>query len=153
MKVLINQWLSERGLRISSEKTRIVHIKEGFNFLGFNLRQYEIREKGKNQTKLLIRYWNEGKKLGKTMDSIKTGTPEQIIRKIEPQLRGFANYYRNAVSSKIFSYISSRVWWYLWKWAKRRHPNKSQKWIKKKYFRSVGKRKWVFFYESTDRRY
>ncbi len=156
LKVQINQWLSERGLRISEEKTRIVHIKEGFNFLGFNLRQYEIREKGVLKTKLLIKPQQSKilefcKKLGKTMDSIKTGTPEQIIRKIEPQLRGFANYYRSAVSSKTFSYISSRVWWYLWKWAKRRHPKKGKKWIKKKYFRSVGKRKWVFFYESTDR--
>ncbi len=53
-------------------------------------------------------------------------------------------YYRHAVSQKVFSYISSTVWEKLWRWSKRRHPDKSSKWIMKKYFTTEGKRKWVF---------
>ena len=70
-------------------------------------------------------------------------------------LRNFSNYYRGVVSKEIFSYIGHRVWWYLWRWARRRHPNKKKKWVKSKYFRKVerkGKKKardWVFFYKSA----
>jgi len=110
LKIQINQWLSERGLRISEEKTRIVHIKEGFNFLGFNLRQYEINENGVQKNVLLIKPQKSKvlafcKKVGETIDSMKTRTLEEIIRKIEPMLRNFSNYYRGVVSKEIFSYI------------------------------------------------
>ena len=55
LRIQINQWLSERGLRISEEKTRIVHIKKGFDFLGFNLRQYGINKDGVRKDVLLIK--------------------------------------------------------------------------------------------------
>ena len=167
LKIQINQWLSERGLDISEEKTRIVHISDGFDFLGFNLRQYKIKgEDGVLRDKLLIKPQKSKvlefcKKVGATIDSMKTKSPEQVARKIEPLLRGFANYYRGVVSKQTFSYIGYRVWWYLWRWARRRHPNKAKNWIKNKYFRTKitykkGKRKvrdWIFFYEGTDLRY
>ncbi len=158
LKIQINQWLSERGLEISDEKTRIVHIRDGFDFLGFNLRQYEVKgEEGVLRDKLLIKPQKSKvlvlcKKVGATIDSMKTKTPEQVIRKIEPLLRGFANYYRGVCSKETYKYISYRLWWYLWRWARRRHPKKSKNWVKEKYFRKRGKRNWVFYYEGKDRR-
>ncbi len=157
MKIQINQWLSERGLEISDEKTRIVHIKDGFDFLGFNLRHYEVKgEDGILRGKLLIKPQKSKvmdfcKRVGQTIDSMKTRTPEQVIRKIEPLLRGFANYYRGVCSKETYEYISYRLWWYLWRWAKRRHPNKDKKWVKDKYFRTEykkgSKKDWRFYYE------
>ncbi len=162
MKIQINQWLSERGLEISDEKTRIVHIKDGFDFLGFNLRHYEVKgEDGILRGKLLIKPQKSKvmdfcKRVGQTIDSMKTRTPEQVIRKIEPLLRGFANYYRGVCSKETYEYISYRLWWYLWRWAKRRHPNKDKKWVKDKYFRTEykkgSKKDWRFYYEKKDRR-
>ena len=166
LKIQINQWLSERGLDISEEKTRIVHISDGFDFLGFNLRQYKIKgEDGVLRDKLLIKPQKSKvlefcKKVGATIDSMKTKSPEQVARKIEPLLRGFTNYYRGVVSKQTFSYIGYRVWWYLWCWARRRHPNKAKNWVKDKYFHTKityekGKKKvrdWVFFYERTERK-
>jgi len=163
LKIQINQWLSKRGLGISEEKTRIVHISDGLDFLGFNLRQYEVKgSDGILRDKLLIKPMkskvvNFCKKVGETIDSMKTESPKQVIRKLEPLLRGFANYYRGVCSKETFNYISHRLWWYLWRWAKRRHPNKSKNWVKNKYFRIIfrkegGKRDWVFFYEDRDRK-
>jgi len=162
LKVQINQWLSEQGLEISEEKTRIVHISDGFDFLGFNLRQYKVKgEDGVLRDKLLIKPQKSKvlefcKRVGINIDSMKTKTPEQVIRKIEPLLRGFANYYRGVCSKETFSYISHRVWWYLWRWAKRRHPNKDKGWVKNKYFRTENekgsKKDWRFYYEGEDRR-
>ncbi len=166
LKIQINQWLSGRGLEISEEKTRIVHIKDGFDFLGFNLRQYEVKgDDGVLRDKLIIKPQKSKvlgfcKKVGETIDSMKTKTPEQVIRKINPLLRGFVNYYRGVCSKETFSKISHRIWWYLWRWARRRHPNKSKKWVKEKYFRTKttykkGKKEvknWILFYKDMDRR-
>ena len=65
---------------------------------------------------------------------MKTATNEEVIRKLNPLLRGFANYYRGGVSKETFSYIRNRVKLYLWRWAKRRHPNKSKTWVQKRLF-------------------
>jgi RNA-directed DNA polymerase len=146
--ILIKQWLSKRGLSISEEKTRIIHIYDGFDFLGFNLRQY----KGK----LLIKPQKEKvlalcKKIGKTLSQMKARTQQEVIERLNPLLRGFANYYRGVVSKEIFSYISHRVWKYLWRWALRRHPNKSNRWIKKRYFARLKGKDWTFMCAGTNR--
>ncbi len=83
LKIQINQWLSERGLEISDEKTRIVHLRDGFDFLGFNLRHYEVKGEDKIlRDKLIIEPQKSKvlelcKKVGATIDSMKTKTPEQ----------------------------------------------------------------------------
>ena len=59
---------------------------------------------------------------------------EILIHKLNPILRGFANYYQGAVSKETFSYISHRVWKYLWNWGKRRHLKRRLRWVKDKYF-------------------
>ncbi|MBC6417446.1 MAG: hypothetical protein GDA44_00915 [Prochloron sp. SP5CPC1] len=114
---------------------------KGLTTCGFNLRLYKVRgDDGVLKDKLLIKpqktkVLNFCKKVGETIDSMKTMTPRQVAFKLEPLLRGFANYYRGVVSKQTFSYIKYRHRWYLWRWARRRHPNKNQEWVKNKYFR------------------
>jgi RNA-directed DNA polymerase len=147
--ILIEQWLSIRGLEISQEKTRIVHIDEGFNFLGFNLRHYNGKLLIKPQKEKVLAFC---KKIGKTLSKIKASTQEEVIKTLNPLLRGFANYYRGEVSKKIFSYIDYRVWHYLYNWAKRRHPNQSKRWVYKRYFGHYKKRSATFMCQGTDRK-
>jgi RNA-directed DNA polymerase len=64
--------------------------------------------------------------------------------KLNPILRGWGDYYQHVVSKQIFSYVDSRVWQMIWKWTRRRHPSKSKTWRKRKYYKSVGSRNWVF---------
>jgi Group II intron, maturase-specific domain len=77
---------------------------------------------------------------------------EAVIKKLNPILRGFANYYKGVVSKEIFGFISSRVWKYLWRWAKRRHPNKNTKWVRKRYFKTIKGNKWTFACNTSNRR-
>ena len=83
---------------------------------------------------------------------MKANTQEEVINKLNPLLRGFANYYRGVVSKKIFSYIHNRMWQYLWRWAKRRHPNKGKIWIKNRYFQWHQGNEWTFMCQGTGRK-
>ncbi len=139
--IQIKQWLSERGLEISEEKTRIVHIQDGFNFLGFNLRQYKGKLLIKPQKEKVLKFCKE---LGKTIFECATWTQQNLIGKLKPILRGFANYYKGVVSKKTFSYINHRVTMYLYRWAKRRHPNKGKRWVKNRYFHRIEGNDWTF---------
>ena len=145
----IKQWLSERGLEISSEKTRMVHIGDGFDFLGFNLRQYNGKLLIKPQKEKVLKFCQE---LGGTISSCATWTQPNLIHKLKPILLGFANYYRGVVSKKTFSYINHRVTMYLWRWAKRRHPNKGKRWVKNRYFHRIEENEWTFACQGTDSR-
>ncbi|MEO1765133.1 MAG: reverse transcriptase domain-containing protein, partial [Cyanobacteria bacterium J06629_18] len=147
--VQIKQWLSVRGLKISEEKTRIVHIRDGFNFLGFNLRQYKGKLLIKPQKEKVLKFCKE---LGRTISKCATWTQQNLIAKLKPILRGFANYYRGVVSKKTFNYINHRVTMYLYRWAKRRHPNKGKKWVKNRYFHRVEDNEWTFACYGTDSR-
>ena len=130
----IKQWMSERGLEISAEKTTIVSMEEGFDFLGFNLRHYSGKLLIKPQKKKVLAFC---KKIGETLKKMKARTQEDVIKVLNPLLRGFANYYRGVVSKETFSNIENRVWHYLYKWALRRHPNKSKKWVFDRYFKQI----------------
>lgn len=147
--IQIKQWLLKRGLEISAEKTRIVHIEDGFDFLGFNLRQYKGKLLIKPEKGKVLAFC---KKIGKTLSEMKARTQEDVITKLNPLLRGFANYYRGVVSKETFSYIENRVWYYLYRWAKRRHPNKSKTWVFKRYFHSFRGRNGVFMCKGIGRK-
>ena len=141
VKPAVVEFLAERGLILSPEKTKITHIKKGFDFLGWNFRKYD--------DKLLIKPSKSNVKdhLGKIREVIKgnkTAKQANLIKMLNPILRGWANYHRHVVAKKTFSHIDSEVWSLLWQWAVRRHPNKGAKWIKEKYFKSRGTRNWVF---------
>lgn len=147
--IQIKQWLSRRGLEISTEKTRIVHIDDGFDFLGFNLRHYNGKLLIKPQKKKVLAFC---KKIGTTLSQMKTNTQEEVITALNPLLRGFANYYRGQVSKQTFSYIRHRVVTYLWRWARRRHPNKGKRWVKNRYFQWFKGDDWTFMCKGTDRK-
>jgi RNA-directed DNA polymerase len=145
----IKQWLSQRGLEISAEKTRVVNIEDGFDFLGFNIRQYNGKCLIKPQKEKVLTFC---KKIGQNLSNMKASTQEEVVNKLNPLLRGFANYYRGVVSKETFSYISHRVWQYLWRWALRRHPNKSKKWVKNRYFKRYKGIDWTFMCQGTGRK-
>lgn len=141
--------MKSRNLELSSEKTSITRIDEGFDFLGFNIRQHKGKTLIKPSRDSILSLCKE---IAKTITSLNGATQEALISKLNPILRGFANYYRNGVSKEAFRYIHHRVWQYLWRWAKRRHPKKSAAWVKKAYFHNRGERNWVFGCYTKNRR-
>ncbi|MDO9580636.1 MAG: group II intron maturase-specific domain-containing protein, partial [Bacteroidales bacterium] len=83
-------------------------------------------------------------KIRECITSNKTVTQERLIAMITPKIRGWANFYRHVVSKRTCSLLDEKLFRLLWRWAKRRHPNKSSQWIKKHYFISKGNQNWVF---------
>lgn len=137
----VRAFMAARGLELSEEKTRITNISEGFDFLGQNVR--------KHGGKLLIKPAKKSVKslLDKVREIIKGNasvTQEALIHKLNPVIRGWAMYHRHVVAKAAFSWVDSHVWRLLWKWARRRHPTKGARWVRKKYFRHNGHRSWDF---------
>ena len=148
VRPLVSQFLAIRGLTLSTEKTKVTHIEEGFDFLGFNLRKY----KGK----LLITPAKENIKsfLQKIRGIVKGNLMAKqvnLIGMLNPLIRGWANYYQHVVAKKTFNKMDHKIWELLWQWSKRRHSNKTSHWIKEKYFKSMNGRKWVFADKDNER--
>ena len=142
VKPVVEAFLAERGLRLSPTKTVITHIEEGFDFLGQNVRWYT--------DKLLIKPSRKSIKglLGKVREVIKGNRPTpagQLIGQLNPLLRGWANYHRHGVSKVTFAKMDHAIFQALWRWAKRRHPNKPPGWRRQKYFTRVANNHWVFY--------
>jgi RNA-directed DNA polymerase len=142
VKPLVENFLKERGLELSPEKTRVTHINEGFNFLGWNFRKYD--------SKLLIKPSKESvksvlEKVKGILDSNKNAKTENVIHLLNPVITGWANYHKGTVAKEIFSNIDNQIWNKTWKWAIRRHPKKGRKWVKQKYFKTIGNQNWNFF--------
>ena len=147
IKDMIVTFLQERGLELSDDKTLITNINEGFNFLGWNFRKY----KGK----LLIKPSKDSiKRFSETIrQTITKGiawSQEVLIAKLNPIIRGWTNYHNSVVSSDVFQTLDHRIWELLWKWAKRRHPNKHKDWIVNKYWKRSTSRKWNFRTEQRE---
>lgn len=141
VKSLIQEFLTDRGLSLSPEKTRIVHVDEGFDFLGWNVRKYDgklLITPAKKNVQTFLR------KIRATIKGAKTAKQETVIEMLNPVIRGWANYHRNQVAKRTFHNVDSVIWQRLWRWARRRHPKKTLGWIKQKYFIQVGLRNWVF---------
>ena len=145
----IQQWLSARGLELSAEKTLITSMDKGFDFLGFNHRHYRGKLLIKPSKQKVLDFCT---RIGTEIKVLKGVNQEVVIRKLNPILRGFANYYKSVVSKEVFSYISYRVWQYLWQWAKRRHPDKGVRWLHHRYFKTINGVKWTFATTISDRR-
>jgi RNA-directed DNA polymerase len=141
VKPLVERFLSARGLELSPEKTSITHIDKGFDFLGMNVRKYSgkllIKPSKKNVKACLD-------KVRKTIKDNKTAKQINLIRLLNPIIKGWANYHKSVVAKEIFMHVDKEIWNSLWQWSKRRHPDKSPIWIKQKYFKSEGNRNWVF---------
>jgi RNA-directed DNA polymerase len=138
----VQRFLAERGLTLSPDKTHVTHIDQGFDFLGQNLRKYNgklLTKPSRKSIKTLLQ------KVREVVKANAQATAGHLILQLNPILRGWANYHRHVVSKAIFGSVAYQIGDIIWRWAKRRHPRKSRKWIKQKYFRTVGGRNWVFF--------
>jgi RNA-directed DNA polymerase len=141
VKPLVEDFLKARGLELSQEKTRITHIEEGFDFLGQNIRKYDgkllIKPAKKNVKAFLT-------KVREIVKAHKTAKQADVIKMLNPVIKGWADYHRHIVASEVFRSVDSQIWRLLWRWAKRRHSNKGNRWIRRQYFKTAGGRSWVF---------
>ena len=141
IKILLTDFLAQRGLTLSEEKTLITHISNGFDFLGFNIRKYNgkllIKPSQKSQKKMT-------EKLHEVIFSNKSASQCLLIEKLNPVITGWGNYFRHVVSKEVFAKIDYILVGQLMRWAFRRHNNKSKRWVLKKYFKPGNNRKWVF---------
>ncbi len=154
VKPLVEQFLRERGLQLSPEKTVITHIEEGFDFLGQNIRKY----KAGKQHKLLIKPAKKNvqtflEKIRATVKANKALTAARLIIKLNPMIRGWTNYHQHVVSKETFNSIDDAIYRAIRQWIERKHPRKANEWISKKYFKSTGGNNWVFTGKLDEREY
>lgn len=141
-KEVIVNFLAARGLELSEEKTLITHIDDGFDMLGWTFRKYKgklIIKPSKKAIKSSVASLSET-----ILKRGKAWKQDLLILKLNAQIRGWTNYHQSVVASKAFHHIDYIMFELLWRWAKRRHPNKGQRWIARRYWHSRGTRNWVF---------
>jgi RNA-directed DNA polymerase len=147
VKPLIEEFLSERGLELSPEKTVVTHVRDGFDFLGQTVRKR--RWSSGDREKLFITPSKKSVKafltaVRKCIKESRGLTAGELIEQLNPLIRGWALYHRHVVSKAIFVSVDHAIFKALWAWAERRHRNKTRRWIKAKYFHVFGRRRWVF---------
>jgi RNA-directed DNA polymerase len=140
---VIQDWLSKRGLALHPEKTRIVHVDDGFNFLGFFIKRYGGKCLIKPQKEKVLAFL---KSIRRWLNKHRYATAEMVIQHLNPILRGWTNYYKHMVSGQVFSYVKDRIFRMLWSWCLYRHAKdqKGKRWILRKYFGIYGKPAWTF---------
>ncbi|MGO4808895.1 group II intron reverse transcriptase/maturase [Cupriavidus sp. 2MCAB6] len=141
VKPWVEQFLAVRGLTLSTEKTRIVNIAEGFDFLGWNFRKYSGTLLIKPSKRNVQTFYRKVKEVISRHKAVKQS---ELIRLLNPMLRGWARYHSPVVAKATFTRLEHEVFRALWRWAKRRHPRKNPGWVREKYFATVGDRNWVF---------
>jgi len=147
-KEKLKTWFAERGLTFSEEKTRIVNLDEGFDFLGFNVRQYRSKN-SKSGFKLLIRPSKKsvkemGRKLKAAFREGHGGPLHALITGLNPVIRGWANYFRTGVSGRIFKKLDDYCFTLQRRWVKKQHPTKTWGWRKRYWGNYRKKANWVF---------
>jgi RNA-directed DNA polymerase len=141
IKPRVSKFLAHRGLGLSQEKSKITHIRDGFDFLGFNVRKYKDKCLTKPKKDAVRSIYSS---IRQCVTSNKTVTQKRLIQTITPKIKGWTNFFRHAASKRTFALLDNKVFKLTWKWACRRHPNKSLHWIRKHYFHSIANRHWVF---------
>lgn len=134
-KARLSAWLAPRGLAINEDKTRVVHLDKGFDFLGFNVRRYTTQTGPKlliKPSKAAVRRIRE--RLTAEVRDLHGSNAAAVIKRLNPIIRGWAAYYRTAVSSETFSALDHHLWWLLWRWAIRQHERKGRQWVRARYF-------------------
>lgn len=138
---MVKEFLSARGLTLSEEKTKITHIDEGFDFLGFNVRKYKgvllIKPSKGSQTKFQ-------EKVRKIITSNRSAPQESLIRLLNPVITGWGNYFQHNVAAEVFQKMDFHIFQKLWQWSLRRHPNKGKRWVKNKYYHDYNGKTWIF---------
>jgi RNA-directed DNA polymerase len=137
----IEEFLAQRGLALSPTKTKITHISEGFDFLGWNVRWVKDGLRTTPSRKNRLAFYD---KLRQTIREHRTAKQEILILKLNPLIRGWAQYHRAVAVRDAFHKMDHLLFKALWRWSRRRHPNKARRWIKQRYFRKEGGRDWVF---------
>lgn len=130
----VEAFLAQRGLQLSPEKTKVVHIDEGFDFLGWNFRKYKGKLLIKPSKKNVQAFYRKVSEIVKTHLSTKQ---EDLIAKLNPILRGWARYHQPVVAKETFSRIDNLIYWRLVRWTRRRHPNKSRPWCERRYWQRI----------------
>jgi RNA-directed DNA polymerase len=159
VKELLKDWLAIRGLEFSQEKTNIVHSSDGFDFLGFNFKHYnkcdnhwheknrKERAEGngtlltKPSTSAIKQHYND---ISGQIDKMKSCSQEDVIKRLNPMITGWANYYRGCVASSAFKRMDHLIWQKLRKWCIRRKGRKTPAKSLPLNFHTIGNRKWCF---------
>jgi len=143
----VEQFLALRGLELAEEKTRIVSIEHGFDFLGWNFRKYGDKLLIKPSQKNVQAFYR------KVRDIIKGhhgASQASLIHRLRPVLRGWAHYHQPVVAKASFHRLDAKIWYLLWRWARRRHQHKGAKWVQERYFHTLGIRNWNFAEKQHD---
>ena len=144
VKARMAGWLAPRGLSFNEAKTRIVTLEDGFDFLGFTVRRHSgklITRPSKAAVKRVKH------RLAAEMRALRGGNAAAVLAKINPIVRGWANYYRGAASSRTFAALDHYLWQLTYKWACHSHANKPKPWIVSRYygrFNPASQDRWVF---------
>ena len=144
VKARLAEWLAPRGLAFNEDKTRIVNLDDGCDFLGFSVR----RQSGKlliKPSKAAVKRIRQ--RLRTEMRSLRGANVAMVLQRLTPIVRGWATYYRSVVSSEVFNALDTYLWRLTYKWAKFRHPKKPKHWIVERYFGRFNKSRrdrWVF---------
>jgi len=144
VKARLTTWLAPRGLRFNEDKTRIVTLDEGHDFLGFTIRRF--------RGKLLIKPSRAAMRrirarLTAEMRALRGANVDAVLQRLNPIIRGWAAYYRSVVSSEAFHALDAHMWRLAYKWARFRHPNKPKRWVTARYFgvfNTSRRDRWVF---------
>lgn len=127
----LGEWLAPRGLAFNEDKTQIVHVDHGFDFLGFNVRRYDGKLLIKPSPAAVRRF---RRRLTVEVRALHGANAAAVIGRLNPILRGWAGYYRSVVSKEVFATVDHHLWQLLYRWALRAHPNKSRSWVVARYF-------------------
>lgn len=144
----MQDWLQERGLTLSGEKTKVCHLTEGFDFLGFNIRHYPVSNT-RTGYKLLIKPSQKAvstfrHRLRQEWKALAGHNVARVIKTLTPIIRGWTNYFRIGVSQKTFASIDYFMFQKTMRWCHFSHPTKLKWWIEKTYYRTVKGDRWVF---------
>jgi RNA-directed DNA polymerase len=145
VKDCLTRWLAPRGLAFNEDKTRVVRLEDGFDFLGFSIRRYRNGKLLTKPSKAAVQRIRS--RLAAEVRALHGANAEAVINALNPVIRGWAAYYRTGVSKEIFSALDHHVWQLTYRWALRAHPNKPKRWVKARYFGAfhhARRDRWVF---------
>ena len=132
VKERLSGWLEPRGLAFNEAKTRIVHLSQGFDFLGFSIRRYPNGKLLTKPSKEAMRRIRE--RLSAEAIAMRGANADALIARLNPIITGWAAYYRIGVSKRAYGTLDAHLWRLAWKWAKFSHPNKPRRWIITRHF-------------------
>jgi RNA-directed DNA polymerase len=145
VKEQLARWLAPRGLAFNEAKTRITHLDQGVDFLGFHVRRYPNGKLLTKPSKDALRRIR--KRLSQEVRALRGANADAVIARLNPIITGWAAYYRIGVSKRAYNALDAHLWRLAWKWARLSHPNKLKRWVIARYFgmfNPARQDKWVF---------